>query len=106
MENIKEYIIMDAEGVHDYDIKVEKNEQGIRYSIYASYGEHWREEAKGKLQLSMIDDGNKIVFNTNIKSLEYDLYFCLRALVGIEHAIDEPHVGKYKIIEKKQLMEL
>jgi len=101
MSKKKNYIVLDHEGVHEYDIIVKKSKKGTRFSIFASNGSDWTEHTKGELFLSMLDTGDGIEFDRDITKIEYDVVFCVRFLLNFELHLDTNPLEhkKYKIID-------
>lgn len=108
MNNKKEYLAIDNEGLHDYDIIVEDMEdKGVKYSIHMSRGEQYQTHAKGELVLSMTDTGNEIKFNKSLKEMDYSELLCLRILLTVENKLDEGDKSlKYRIVENKPILEV
>lgn len=101
MSKKKHYIVLDHEGVHEYDIIVKKSKKGTRFSIYASNGSDWTEHTKGELFLSMFDNNDCIEFDRDISKMEYDTLFCVRFLLNFALHLDKNPLEhkKYKVVD-------
>ena len=109
MNNKKEYMAIDHEGLHDYNIVIEDIEnKGTKYSIFRSQGAQYQTHAKGELVISMTDTGDDIEFSKSIKTLDYTEALCLRVLLTLEHETSIVGITplKYRIVENKQILEL
>jgi hypothetical protein len=104
----KKYIVLNRDGLHDYNIEVEPIKGGRKISISNSEGEHWRSQAQGKLQLSMKNNGNGIKFDRKLKGMDYHELLCLRILINFEHQTDKNEMNRfnYKIVEDKTILKL
>lgn len=107
-EKNKTYLVFDHEGVHEYNIIVEKSSEGTRYSIFASNGSSWFDHIKGNLLFSMLDHGDGIKFDKKLKNIEYDVAFYLRFLLDLDLFLDTNEVNKkkHKVVEFDNIIEL
>jgi hypothetical protein len=98
---IKEYLVIDSEGIHEYTIRVKKIGDGNRYRLHASNGGEWSEPYKGQEILELLDDGNQVTMSSSEfgKTLEYDLVAALHILVSFANK-KERYTGEYQIIKK------
>lgn len=109
MKNKTKYAVMSPDGLHEYDIKVNINEEGIKtFRIFLSDAEQWVESARGELQLTMADHGDGIIFEPELKDIDYSMLTCVRLLMGIERELDEnpKNKEKYKIIKLSKAIKL
>ncbi len=99
--NKKEYMVVDHTGLHDYDLTVVTTDEGDVFSLFLSMGEQWNESVKGKLVLSMINNGNGVKFDRKLKNLDYSELVYLRILLNFEHMTDAHELNreKYRVIE-------
>lgn len=106
--SIKKFMVFDQENVHEYNIVVEETDKGVEYSLFMSDGEQWEEHAKGELILSMINNGDGVIFSKKLKKLDYSDLFAVRLLLNLENFMDENprNQEKSKIVEEKIVVEL
>lgn len=106
--SIKKFMVFDQENVHEYNIVVEETDKGVEYSLFMSDGEQWEEHAKGELILSMINNGDGVIFSKKLKKLDYGDLFAVRLLLNLENFMDENprNQEKSKIVEEKIVVEL
>ena len=106
--SIKKFMVFDQENVHEYNILVEETDKGVEYSLFMSDGEQWEEHAKGELILSMINNGDGVIFSKKLKKLDYGDLFAVRLLLNLENFMDENprNQEKSKIVEEKIVVEL
>jgi hypothetical protein len=98
---VNEYLLFDADGEHEYTIKIEDITDATRYSIFASYSSLWFENIKGSKMFSFTDNGNTIEFEKSLKSLDYSELEYIRLLTTIHNHADEndANKSKYRVIE-------
>lgn len=108
MAKHKSYIILSKDGLHEYNIIVEKTKKGEKFSLYYSEGEQWLAGTRGQLALSMTNDGNGVKFDRKLKSLNYAELAYVRILVNFEHQTDDNHLNrqKYRVIEDNAILKL
>jgi len=106
--SIKKFMVFDQENVHEYNIVVEETDKGVEYSLFMSESDQWNEHAKGDLVLSMINDGDGVIFSKKLKKLDYGDLFAVRLLLNLENFMDENprNQEKSKIVEEKIVVEL
>ena len=99
------YILLDNEGIHEYTIIKETDVDGlVIIYLYHSMGEQWTEKSKGKLIMTITDDGNGISFNKNIVGKQgYDDFLYLRIMVNFYYKYDdfEFKESAFEVIEVK-----
>lgn len=113
MENKNIFKVVDSDDVHQYDIKViRENNQiyPIRYELYASNGNDWTHEVKGKLFLSITDTGDLFQLDKKIKKLDYEV---AEQLIMLFKFINYNHTTrggifceKYKVVQCTTLIDL
>lgn len=108
MNDKETYMVLDHEGVHEYDIVKELTDEGEKITLFRSNNPIWTEQAKGEKILSLFNDGNEIKFDRKFKSLDYAELFELRLLLNFEQQTDVNLLNrkKYRIIENKHLFEV
>ena len=108
MNDKETYMVLDHEGVHEYDIVKELTDEGEKITLFRSNNPIWTEQAKGEKILSLFNDGNEIKFDRKFKSLDYAELFELRLLLNFEQQTDVSLLNrkKYRIIENKHLFEV
>ena len=106
--SVKKYIILSKDGLHEYDLTVEDTKKGEKFSLFTSNGEQWNEPHKGKLLLSMTNDGDGIKFDRKLKVLDYAQLLYIRILVNFEHQNDRnpKNREKYRVIENKTVIKM
>lgn len=104
----KNYMVLNHEGEHEFDITQEFIGKSEKYTLFRSNSPTWNQLAKGEKLLSLVDDGDGIKFDRSLKSLDYAELFELRILLNFAQRIDvNPHNhDKYRIIENKTLFEI
>jgi len=104
----KTYMVFDQENLHEYNIVVEDTDEGTKLSLFLSDGEQWNSDARGQLELSMVDNGNGVKFSKKLKNLDYSDVIYVRLLLGLEQHLDgnPKNREKYKIVESKTIVEL
>jgi hypothetical protein len=103
----KTFMVFDKDNIHEYNIIVETKVSGIKYSLYMSDGQQWNSNSRGKLTLSMINDGNGYIFSEKLKKIDYSHSFAVRLLLNFEDFIENSSDNnKFKIIEQKFIVEL
>ena len=107
MKDKQIYMVLNHEGVHEYDIVKELTDKGEEITLFRSNNSTWNEQAKGEKILSLVNDGNEIKFDRKFKSLDYAELFELRLLLNFEQQTDDnPHNReKYRVVEDKTLFE-
>jgi hypothetical protein len=108
MNDKQTYMVLNHEGVHEYDIVKELTDEGDKITLFRSNNPTWTEQAKGEKILSLVNDGNEIKFDRKFKSLDYSELFELRLLLNFEQQTDVCPINrkKYRIIENKHLFEV
>lgn len=113
METItKTYAILTSEDIYDYKLIIVKDSDKTTSSLYASNGNDWSDHIKGKLLLSLIDDGNGAIFSPKIstKQLEYNILEYMRILLNIndKNLVEEDGIGemKYKLLDISEAINL
>jgi hypothetical protein len=100
-------MVFDKDNIHDYNIIVETKVNWVKYSLYMSDGQQWNANCRGKLKLSMINDGNGYIFSEKLKKIDYGYSFAVRMLLNFEDFIENSSDNnKFKIIEQKIIVEL
>jgi len=107
MKDKQIYMVLDHEGVHEYDIVKELTDEGEKITLFRSNNPTWTEQAKGEKIMSLVNNGNGINFDRKFESLDYAELFELRLLLNFEQQIDSNYLNrkKYRIIEDKTLFE-
>ena len=101
------YMVLDHEGVHEYDIVKESTDKGEEITLFRSNNPIWTSHAKGEKLLSLVNDGNGIKFDRKFSLLDYSELLELRLLLNFEQQTDANPINreKYRIIENKTLFE-
>lgn len=99
--NKEKYMVLDHTGLHDYDLKVVTTDEGDVFSLHLSNGDQWNESVKGKLVLSMTNNGNGVKFDRKLKNLDYSELVYLRILLNFEHMTDAHLLNreKYSVVK-------
>ena len=107
MNDKQTYMVLNHEGVHEYDIVKESTDEGEKITLFRSNNPMWTEQVKGEKIMSLINDGNKINFDRKFKSLDYAELFELRLLLNFEQQTDDNPLNrkKHRVIENKTLFE-
>lgn len=93
---VKKYMLLSHEGVHEYNMFVEKSKKGIKYSLHTSDNECWSSYYRNELVIEMFDNGNDGVKFSKMKNeMGYDELECLRLIINFEFELDKPN-SKYK----------
>lgn len=101
----KEYIVLSEDGIHEYNIVVNEIKKETKYSLFNSNNEIWSKQFRNKLALSMIDNGNGVIFESNIsKTFEYHELLAIRLLICFAH--QKENGLKYRIIENINEIEI
>lgn len=96
--NITEHIIK-------YDI-ADKDGNEV-YELWYSNNGHWSEGTAGKLNLTMIDDGNGFKFKPQLpKEFDYSIFNDVRILMTFQEKIKTGVKSEYRIIEEKLIAEI
>jgi len=105
--SVKKFMVFE-DNVHEYNLVVEETDNGVEYSLFMSEGEQWNEHARGKLSLSMVNDGNGVTFSKKLNKMDYSDVFAVRLLLNFENFLDTvpKNKEKVKIIEDKIVVEL
>ncbi len=95
------YKILSQDCLHEYDVVVKEEDGSIKYSLSLSDGDQWSEHSKGKHQLSMVNDGNGVIFDKELKTLKYDELTSLRILINLDQALNTNSLNreKYKVLK-------
>jgi len=104
----KNYLVLDNEDSHEYDLKVVDTDKGTSFELYFSKGMQWSEHVRGTLAMSLFNDGNGVKINKKIKKLGYDELAYLRLLINFEHITDTNPLNSinYRIIETNIYLEV
>lgn len=104
----QKFNILDNDSLHEYTVKIKEVEKGTRFSLYHSKGSQWTEPTKGTLLLSMINNGDGVVFSKKLKKLDYAELTYVRLLMGVERYVDTNPMNKepYHLVEAKTLVKL
>ena len=107
MKDKQTYMVLDHEGVHEYDIVKKSTDKGEEITLFRSNNSTWTEQAKGEKIMSLVNNGDGINFDRKFKSLDYTELFELRLLLNFEQQIDNNSLNrkKYRIVEDKTLFE-
>ncbi len=97
---MKKYKVL-IEDNYEYDIVVEKNTKGTKYSLFYNDMDIWTLHTKSKLVLSMFDNGNNVKISKVKQRMEYDEFFNLRILLNLESQFNDLDQMKIKYIEIK-----
>ena len=96
----------DEERNHEYDIYTEITNEGVVYKMYASNSERWAEHYRGKLLLSIIDDGNEYKFSRKLpQKMDYNAGSELYVLLSFINSI-EKSIFKGEIVEVHKISEI
>lgn len=104
----KNYLVLNQEGQHEYDLKVVETEKETSFELYRSSGEQWTEHIRGTLAMSMFNDGNCVGFNKDFKNLDFAQLTEMRILINFENMTDENPLNreKFRVIEDNAILEL
>ena len=107
MKDKQIYMVLDHEGVHEYNIVKESTDKGEEITLFRSNNPTWTDHARGEKIMSLINDGNEITFDRMFISLDYAEFFELSLLLNFEQQIDNNSLNrkKYRIVEDKTLFE-
>lgn len=107
-KNKEKYKVFAKDGQHEYDIVVKNCKKGKKFSIFLSNGEQWHDSAKGKLELTMLDTGEGVIFTPSLGEIGYDQLTNVRLLMGLERKLDSNPMNreKYKAIHGKTVIKL
>lgn len=102
----KTYMVLNHEGMHDFDIISEPTFDGNNYAIYASQS-GWTSEYKGTKLFELTTKDDMVTFTKGIKSLDVAEFEVLRLFIGFINVI-EGHSNpiKFKIIETIPIAEI
>lgn len=97
---VKKYMVINDDCVVEYDLIVVEEEKEICYSLFTTDSKIWAENIRGVRLMSMIDDGNGLSFEKDLKDITYNEALYVRLLLGIERNISKKdNSPDYKIIE-------
>lgn len=85
MENKTEtkiYKVLDKNGLYEYNLQVINDGDVTTFTLYTNDGEQWTNSNKNVPQLTMVDDGDEIKFNKNIKKMDYCTLLYLRIIIN------------------------
>ena len=88
------------DGNHEYDIFIEEIDKGTVYNLLASNNAIWSEHIRGKLFLSIVDDGNGLLCNKSLKAIDYGEAVRLKILINFIFSMDTNMGNKFKIVEE------
>lgn len=93
------FLIMDTAGEdgysHDYDVTVEKTDQGTVYTMYYSRNHYWDENLRGQKIMTITDDGNGYTVNPRFtKEMDYAEMAELFAMLSFINS--QERMGLYK----------
>lgn len=99
-------IVNKKTNVPEYIIKHDTDDVGVgRYILYYSHGGQWGESHRGKLQLTMIDNGNYIVFKPQLpKKFDYSIFEKVRVLIQFQELLKSNNTKAEYIIMKEELV--
>ncbi len=108
MSKKKKFKVLAQDGVHEYDLIVKKGKNKTKTSIHLSNGNQWNEHAKGQHELTMVNDGDGVTFDRDLKTLNYGELACLRILLNFENQTDPNPINreKYTVVKKKVIAEV
>lgn len=108
MAKKEKYLVLNKQNEHEYTIICEESERKTEISLFSSKADIWNDHAKNELQLSLVDNGDEVIFDRELKTLDYANLFSLRLLLNFKTSIDENKNNreKCKIIKKKNLIKL
>lgn len=109
IDMIKKYLVLNSNGKHEYDITTQVTDNGELISLSYSINEMWSLNTRGKLILSMCNDGNGIVLSKEfLRKIDYSELVELRILLSFENYIDGNLLNKekYKIVENTTICEI
>ena len=85
---------------HDYDVTVEHTDAGTVYTMFYSRNHYWDQSARGKKVMTVIDDGNGLVFNPRAnKAMDYAEVAELFAMLSFINSQEKYGLYKGDIIE-------
>ena len=107
MESVKTYMVINSDGKVEFDLVVIKDDKETCYSLFSSNSNVWSDDKKGKLLLSMINDGNGFSFDRKIKNISYHECEYIRIIINFEqmNSTNEADKAKFKIIESTNQIE-
>ena len=94
------YLVFDESDIHEFTLVVEYPENSCRVSLHASQNSSWSDSAKGELFLMVEDNGNGIIFDRELKNINYSQAEHLRLLIMFIHNVYDGPKSKYKIIKE------
>ena len=106
---MREFIILNSEGEHEYDLKVQERKDTFIYKLYRSDSEPWTEWCRGEFIVGIEDDGNGIKFFgdlTKDRHLDYAQSSELSLIVRAYNQIDKSSYDKFSMIEKTNEIKL
>lgn len=96
----------DEERNHEYDVYVETTDVGVVYKMYASYADRWSEHYRGKLLLSITDDGDEYKFSRKLpQKMDYNAAAELFLLLNFINCIDKS-MFKGEIVEVHKIADI
>lgn len=107
-KNKTTFIVLSHEGEHQYDIIDQEVKSGRKISLRYSNNECWGSDVRGKLRLSIINTGDGIEVNRNLKKMDYGDILELRLLLNYEHQTDKYELNrfKYQLVEATNKIEI
>lgn len=94
-EKTKNYIILNENGIHEYNIVV----TGSITKLLTSNNTCWCEDARNIFLMELVDNGDSIMLDKKYQSLEYDTALYLRLLLSFNSCSSSNTIAKYKVIE-------
>ncbi len=111
MNKKRTFLLYNNENNHEFNIIVETTDSAIQYSLYYSDSTKWTTAVRGKHFMSMIDDGNKVVFDKYLQNLDYSDLEGLRILLDFDAKFSMLDVTAYekevyRVVEEKIIFEI
>ncbi len=99
------YKVLGDKDIHEFNLVTEDlSDRNTRYSLFASDNPIWTEHTRGTLYFSLIDDGNKLIFDKKLKTLDYGDMNALRIIINFI-TFDQPNQTPTKIITETLITE-
>ena len=65
----------------EYNIFEEDVNEGVEYSIARTKSIVWSTNVREEIVLTVVDDGNGLIFSNDLKTMDYDIAHCLKLLL-------------------------
>jgi len=111
MNKKRTFLLYNNENNHEFNIIVEPIGSVVHYKLYYSDSTEWTTTVRGKHFMSMVDDGNEVVFDKHLQNLNYSDLEGLRILLDFESEFSMLDVTAYdketyRVVEEKIIFEI